>query len=127
MSQPNRPKPQAWPLLNAATIVALFAAAFLIFNLDETALVLGLVAIPVALCALALFWNRSVGALGVLAASLVFLIIFMVIAAASVGLLFLPAAILMLLALRRSMGVRESAEQSVANPGMIESLPARIQ
>lgn len=110
MSQSNRPKPHARPLLRAATIVALFAAAFLIFNLDETALVLGLVTIPVALCALALFWNGRDGALEVLAGSLVFLIVFMVIAAASVGLLFLPSAILMLLALRRSMWMRESAE-----------------
>jgi hypothetical protein len=90
------------PLLIAATIAALSVSAFLVISSDQGA-VLVAVLIPVSLCVLALIWNGSRGASGVLAACTVALIGFVLIPLSTIGFLFLPSAILMGLALRRSL------------------------
>ena len=61
------------------------------------------VSVPLILSLLPLLWNQRPGSRAILAACAVMLTAFVVISAASVGLLFFPSALLMLLALRRSI------------------------
>lgn len=123
MSEPKRMVLLARPLLIAATLIALGAAAFALIAvqtqtqtqtsrspmsgpgtyLEETDIrPFVVVAIPCAMCILALVWDGKRHASSVLLACTVGIIAFVVVSAASVGLLFLPTAVLMLLALRRA-------------------------
>lgn len=103
-----KPRPRPKPLLLAATLAALLSAAILVSATADGAVVLG-VALPVALCLVPLLWSGRPAGVVVLIGSWLVLVGYIFVSAASVGLWFLPSAILMLLAVRRSMDPAESA------------------
>jgi hypothetical protein len=110
-AQTHSSKLEPRPLLISSAVAALVAATVLTIGIWDST-VLGAVAMPVALCWLPVLWNTRPAAVLVLTTSILFLLAFVVIATMSVGLFFLPSAVLLLLALRRSIRFRRSAEKS---------------